>query len=131
MTAVPYLSAVAASVGTAAWAVMLADSPFDTLRYGIIFAGILALISCAVVPPCEAPDVTSAGLGALLMGYQGAIHVAVAGKGAHMQAIINCNIILICIYRHFWVDRAGHAFGLALAAVAAASTAALLASHRF
>ena len=123
-------AAAAAAVGTAAWAVLLSGSTYDDLRYALIAAGALGLLSCAAIPPQAPPGLETVGFGALLLGYQGAIYVAVSG-GPLMQALINCNVVLIALYHHFCVARADHAAGLFIASITTVASAALLACHRF
>jgi hypothetical protein len=124
-------SAVLAAAGTAVWALSLSGESYDGLRYALVSAGGLVLLSLLAVPPKEQPTIASLGLGALLAGYQGALYMAVAFGGAAMQAIVNLNIILICLYRHLYAEPTENPGALLLGAVAAASSAAVLAVHRY
>ena len=128
-----WVAALLAALGTGMWAVQLASvrEAGDEIRYAMVGAGVVALVSLAVVPPCGPPSELSAGLALLLASYQCLIAVAVHRGGAVMQAVINCNVAVVCLHRHFFVEPAERPGALAAAATAAASSAALLSSCRF
>lgn len=125
-----WVAAVAAAFGTGVWAICLAESghnKFDEVRFALIGAGIMCAVSMAVIPPCTTPTERSAGLAFILAAYQALIYSAVSRGGAAMQAIINCNIVVVCIHRHVFVTPADSPSTLAAAAIAAAASAAVVA----
>jgi len=128
-----WAAAVLAAIGTGLWAIQLSllRDAFDEIRYAFVGAGALALVSFAAAPPCGAPSWASAGLALLLAGYQCLICAAVSRGGAVMQAVINCNVVVVCLHRHVFVEAAERPGALAAAAIAAASSAALLSACRF
>lgn len=128
-----WTAAVLAAIGTGVWAICLSrsESGFEDLRFGLCGAGIISLLSMLVVPPCQPPSTLSIGLSAILFGYQCLIYFAVSKGGAVMQAVVNCNIIVVCLHRHFFVTAAEHPPALFAAVVSAASSAALLTACRF
>ena len=128
-----WVAAVSAAVGTGAWAVMVSQSSNarDDVRYAMVGAGIVSLLSFLVVPPCSKPSEHAAGMTFVLAGYQGLICAAVSRGGAIMQAVINCNVVVVCLHRHFFVEPADRPGALAAAVLAAASSAALLSACQF
>jgi len=118
------------------------------IRYALVGAGCISLLSFLAVPPRSCtpePSPVSVGLSFLLFGYQLLIAVAVSTGGAVMQAVINCNIVAICLYEFFFAAKrhqqqepvaggtsssgssGSGSIVLLTAAVSAASSAALLA----
>jgi len=132
-TAVAWVAAVLAALSTGLWAIQLSQSrgAFDQVRYALVGAGILSAVSLAVAPPCSGPSELSAGLALLLAGYQFLMWIAVSRGGAVMQAVINCNVVVVCLHRHFFVEPAERPGALIAAVAAAASSAALLSACRF
>jgi len=128
-----WYAALAAAVGTAIWAVQLSKSTsaLDDVRYALIGAGIIALCSLAVVPPCRPPSSASTGLSFVLIGYQLLITCAVQRGGSLMQALINCNVVFVAIHRHVFVVQADNVGMLVAATGAAALSAAVLAVGQF
>ena len=91
----PAASIVAAVFGTAAWAVGLSVDDID-VRIPLVVGGGLSLASLAVYP--AAGDWRSgAALGVVLVLYQCAIAHAVRLCGPMVQAIINCNLVIIMV----------------------------------
>ena len=92
----------AALFGTALWAVDLAANPVD-VRIPLLVGGVLSAASLAVVPLSGAapPIHVSVRLGILLYAYQHALSTAFELGGAEIQAIVNCNVVLICLVQVF------------------------------
>lgn len=127
-------AAVMAAVGTGVWSICLAQAgpaKGDEVRYALIGAGLLSLLSMLVSPPCHVPTERSAGLAVVLAAYQALIYMAVSRGGAVMQAVINCNIAVVCVHRHLFVKAAAHPLALAVAVASAACSAAVLVSTDF
>jgi len=91
------LAATGAMIGTAAWATLLSVD----IRAPIIVAGVVCAVSVVVVPFQHEPLASwklVLSLGTLLCAYQYCTFTAVATGGAAVQTVINCNIVLICVY---------------------------------
>lgn len=127
-----WAAGILAAAGTGAWAIQLAhNSAPDDLRYAFVGAGVLALLSFLVLPPCQPPREASVGMAFTLAGYQALVFLAVSRGGSLMQAVINCNVIVVALHRHFFVKRAERPLAFAVAVVSAASTAGLLTTYGF
>ena len=128
-----WLAAVLGAVGTGLWAILIATSRSsgDDVRYALVGAGLLALLSMFAMPPCHKPTELSLALSFLLAAYQTMVYFAVSRGGAVMQAVINCNVVIVCLYRHFFVKAADYPPALFAATVSAASSAALLSVCQF
>lgn len=98
---VALLCASGAAAATAAWAILLSATPsIDLLRCAFLGAGLVSGLSFGVYPLHEPPTlVASTAAGALLLLYQCLIHASVSKGGPAMQALINCNIALITLYK--------------------------------
>ena len=97
-----FICTVASLVGTTLWAVDLAANPVD-IRIPLLFGGFISAMSLAFVPLSgEMPSVyLTARLGLLLYAYQHALSIAFKLGGAEIQAIVNCNVVLICLTKVF------------------------------
>lgn len=100
-TWIAILCACGAAAATAVWAITLSATPsIDLLRCALMSAGLISGLSFGVYPLHEPPAVmASAAAGTLLLLYQGLIYASVSKGGPVMQALINCNIALITLYK--------------------------------
>jgi len=93
------MDVVIAITGTATWALALAAGGSD-VRPPLVVAGILAALSFATHPlltPVSPGRVSI--MGTLLCVYQLALARAVQRQGAMAQALVNCNIVMVCAYQ--------------------------------
>jgi hypothetical protein len=114
-----------AMAGTATWALVLAAGSGD-VRPPLVAAGILAALSFGLYP-LAAPVYLgrAAAMGTLLCAYQLALAHAVARRGAMAQALVNCNIVVVCGY-HIYAKTLLPTALLALLGITAVASAAAL-----
>jgi hypothetical protein len=124
------MNVCAALLGTSAWAIGISTLGGD-VRPPIVVAGIVAALSFGV-HPCAAGDHAAVlVLGLLLFGYQVALADAVRDRGPAIQAIINCNVVVICAHQA-WAGKlpvSGDLAALAVATVASATALVLYGSR--
>lgn len=121
-------AAMGALVGTAAWAITLNRYTID-IRVPVILAGIICAASTSIVPIRQELAGLwgiQACLGALLCAYQYCLYIAFTDDGAAIQAVINCNVVLICAYQWLVGALDCSLIGVALVVSTCASSAGLV-----
>jgi hypothetical protein len=90
--------AIAAMVGTAVWASVLADAPCvaETVRCALVLAGVAAALSFGVVEFSEG-HVASVAPGLVLVAYQCCLAAAFQQNAVATQAIVNCNTVILVL----------------------------------
>lgn len=115
--------------GTAAWAIGLASWRGD-VRLALVAAGALAGMTFAVAPLQQPITVVAQpiALGALLLLYQLALAKAVHRYGPSVQAVVNCNVVVIVAVQ-ILLGRVPWSLQLGALCGAAALSAAALVLH--
>lgn len=114
-------------VGTTVWAVELSASNVD-VRGPLVAAGIISALSLIVFPnPDGLVPLQSARLGFVLFFYQIMLSIAFKNGGPAQQALVNCNVVLICAYEIGFVRNVQFETNLiALACITCVSSAAFV-----